>query len=613
MKQHSLAMAISVALSAAPAFAEQKNQEDEIEKLVVVSSRVAMPMREIATSVSLVTKEDIDARGYANLADVLKTQPSIGVTNSGGMGSSTALRVRGEEGYRTLVRIDGVDISDPTGTQVGPQLAHLQSANIARVEILRGSQGLAYGADAGGVINIYSGTPSEQFSGDISGTFGRYNTQNLAASMGANNKDFDYYIAASDYQTDGFNSRLDDTSQDKDGYENTTIHSRLGYQLSDALTLGVVLRNNHGLGQFDNCGFGATASNNCESEFNQTNLRTDLNYSSNNSQHELAYAKTFIERENFNQSTSSFLTKGTLTRIEYLGNTQLNLDNQLVYGFDWEEEQITTAEQSRISKGYYLEYQGELVDNLYFTAGVRHDDNEDFGEHTSVRVSGAYIWVLGENELKLRSAYGTGFRAPSLFEIEYNSGPFAYEPASTTSLNEEKTKGYEIAVEYSTSMGSRYEVVYFNQKIDDSIFFDLDGFSGYLQDKGQSSSKGVELIADVKLNTSWMLNLNYTYNDAVDTLSKQRRRRPKHIANIGFDYQADKLILSANVRVVKDFVDGATPLDDYNIVDISARYQINSQLTVFVRVENLFNHEYQDVAAFYTAGEAPYIGLKYQF
>ena len=606
-------MAISVALSAAPAFAEQKNQEDEIEKLVVVSSRVAMPMREIATSVSLVTKEDIDARGYANLADVLKTQPSIGVTNSGGMGSSTALRVRGEEGYRTLVRIDGVDISDPTGTQVGPQLAHLQSANIARVEILRGSQGLAYGADAGGVINIYSGTPSEQFSGDISGTFGRYNTQNLAASMGANNKDFDYYIAASDYQTDGFNSRLDDTSQDKDGYENTTIHSRLGYQLSDALTLGVVLRNNHGLGQFDNCGFGATASNNCESEFNQTNLRTDLNYSSNNSQHELAYAKTFIERENFNQSTSSFLTKGTLTRIEYLGNTQLNLDNQLVYGFDWEEEQITTAEQSRISKGYYLEYQGELVDNLYFTAGVRHDDNEDFGEHTSVRVSGAYIWVLGENELKLRSAYGTGFRAPSLFEIEYNSGPFAYEPASTTSLNEEKTKGYEIAVEYSTSMGSRYEVVYFNQKIDDSIFFDLDGFSGYLQDKGQSSSKGVELIADVKLNTSWMLNLNYTYNDAVDTLSKQRRRRPKHIANIGFDYQADKLILSANVRVVKDFVDGATPLDDYNIVDISARYQINSQLTVFVRVENLFNHEYQDVAAFYTAGEAPYIGLKYQF
>jgi vitamin B12 transporter len=187
MKHSSLALAISTGLLAYPVFAQQKNTEDEIEKLVVVSSRVAMPLREIATSVSIITQEDIEARGYANLTDVLKTQAAISATNSGGVGSTTALRVRGEEGYRTLVRIDGVDISDPTGTQIGPQLAHLQSANISRVEILRGSQGLAYGADAGGVINIYSGSPSEQFSGNISGEFGLYDTQNLAANMGANN------------------------------------------------------------------------------------------------------------------------------------------------------------------------------------------------------------------------------------------------------------------------------------------------------------------------------------------------------------------------------------------------------------------------------------------
>ncbi|MFB1034820.1 MAG: TonB-dependent receptor plug domain-containing protein, partial [Sinobacterium sp.] len=168
MKHTSLALAISTALFAYPIFALETNEENEMEKLVVVSSRIAMPLREVATSVSLVTQQDIDARGYANLTDVLKTQPSISASNSGGIGSTTALRVRGEEGYRTLVRIDGVDISDPTGTQVGPQLAHLQSANISRVEILRGSQGLAYGADAGGVINIYRGSPTDQFSGNVS-------------------------------------------------------------------------------------------------------------------------------------------------------------------------------------------------------------------------------------------------------------------------------------------------------------------------------------------------------------------------------------------------------------------------------------------------------------
>jgi vitamin B12 transporter len=119
MKYTSLALAISSALFAYPIFAQETNEENEIEKLVVVSSRVAMPLREIATSVSLVTQQDIDARGYANLTDVLKTQPSISASNSGGIGSTTALRVRGEEGYRTLVRIDGVDISDPTGTVFG--------------------------------------------------------------------------------------------------------------------------------------------------------------------------------------------------------------------------------------------------------------------------------------------------------------------------------------------------------------------------------------------------------------------------------------------------------------------------------------------------------------
>jgi vitamin B12 transporter len=626
MKHRTLALAISTGLFSSPIFASEKNalnEENELEKLVVVSSRVAMPLREIATSVSLISQQDINARGYSNLTDVLKIQPSISATNSGGVGSTTALRVRGEEGYRTLVRVDGIDISDPTGTQVGPQLAHLQSANISRVEILRGSQGLAYGADAGGVINIYSGSPSEQFSGNVSGEFGRYDTQNLSANIGANLEKFDYFIAASDYKTNGFNSRLDDASQDKDGYENTTIHSRLGFQVNDDLTLGLVLRNNHGLGQFDNCGFGASASNNCESEFNQSNLRADVNYATDNSQHELAYAKTLIERENFNQGLSGFLTKGSLQRVEYLGNTQLNQDHQLVYGFDWEQEQITSANQSRNSKGYYFEYQGELVDNFYLTAGVRHDDNDDFGEYTSVRVSGAYIWTLGDDEIKLRSAYGTGFRAPSLYEIEYNRGPYAFAPAATTALQEETTQGYEVAVEYSTKQGSRFEVIYFDQTIEDSIFFDLAGFSGYLQDLGQSSSEGVELIANIKINDALRIHGNYTYNQTKDTLGEQRLRRPKNMANVGFDYYVDKLTLSANLRLVQDFVDLVVDetsfasvtqtLENYRVIDIRASYRVNKVLTVFVRVENLFDKNYQDLAAFNTAGETPHVGMKYQF
>lgn len=623
MKYTTIALVIGASLLTHPTFAVEKTPQDEIEKVVVVSSRVAMPLREIGTSVALITQEDIDARGYANLTDVLKTQPAISATNSGGIGSPTALRVRGEEGYRTLVRIDGVDISDPTGPQVSPPLAHIQSANIARVEILRGSQGLAYGADAGGVINIYSGTASKDLTGDLTAQWGRYNSHNLSANVGATHEQFDYFIAASDYATDGFNARLDDTSQDKDGYENTTIHSRFGWQVQSNLALGLVLRNNSGRGQFDNCGFGETASNQCETDFNQSNVRADLSYFTDNSKHDLAYTKTIIERENFNQGLSEFLTKGTQQRVEYIGNTELNQTNQLIYGFDWEEEQITSENQSRTSRGYYLEYQTQPIENLYITAGVRHDDNQDFGRHNSVRVSGAYIWELADNQIKVRSALGSGFRAPSLYEIEYNRGPFAFAPASTTALKEERNQGYEVALEYSTKQGSRFELVYFDQTIEDSIYFDLAGFSGYLQDQGQSSSEGIELITTLKFNQAFSVNANYTYNQTKDTAGQQRLRRPKNIANIGIDYQAQNLTLSANVRIVRDFVDlvldeatftnVAQAQDDYQVIDVSARYKITGQLTVFARIENLFDKQYQDLAAFNTSGEAGHIGIKYQF
>ncbi|MEP0357658.1 TonB-dependent receptor [Paraglaciecola sp.] len=627
MKITSLALSVSAALVASSAFAQdnlqtQNNEEQEIEKLVVVSSRIAMPLREIATSVSVITKDDIELRGYSNLADVLKVQPAIGVTNTGGAGSTTSLRIRGEEGYRTLVRIDGVDISDPTGTQVGPKLAHLQSSNIERVEILRGSQGLAYGADAGGVINILSGAGSEDLSGNVSAEAGRYGTSNLAADVGGSTDTLDYYISASNYQTDGFNSRTDDTTLDEDGYDNTTLHSRLGWQVNEALKLGLVLRNTDGDGEYDNC-FSALGTNDCETEFSQSNLRLTANYDTTLSSHEFAYGKTLVERENFTDGLSSFFTKGNVERLEYIGNNDVSDAHGLVYGLDWEKEVISSSDLSRISKGYYLEYQGQWIENLYVTAGVRHDDNEDFGEHTSVRLSGAYIWTIGDDELKLRSAYGTGFRAPSLSEIDYNNGPWAYSPATDSDLKEETTEGYEVAVEYTQHNGSHYEVVYFDQTITDSLEFDLAGFSGYIQENGEVYSKGIELIADVALTDSLRLNSNYTYNDTEDTTGEQRIRRPKHLANIGVNYQVEKLTVSANVRFVKDFTDSVydssifqsvrVPMDDYQIVDLSARFQANTNLIIFARVENLLDEDYQDLATYYNKGQALNVGVQYQF
>src|SRR5690606_40926730 len=82
-------------------------------------------------------------------------QPGIGVSNSGGTGKFTALRIRGEEGYRTVLLIDGVKAVDPSGTQAVPTFESLLvTSDVERVEVLRGPQGFIYGADAGGVVSV---------------------------------------------------------------------------------------------------------------------------------------------------------------------------------------------------------------------------------------------------------------------------------------------------------------------------------------------------------------------------------------------------------------------------------------------------------------------------
>ena len=112
-----VAGAACTALTALPSVGHaQSVAEVRPEEIVVTSSIIPMPRRQIGTAVSVIEGTDIQLRGYEGLADVLRTQTGIGVTNSGGPGKSTTLRIRGEEGYRTMLMIDGVKAVDPSAT-----------------------------------------------------------------------------------------------------------------------------------------------------------------------------------------------------------------------------------------------------------------------------------------------------------------------------------------------------------------------------------------------------------------------------------------------------------------------------------------------------------------
>ena len=118
----------------------------------MVASRTPDLIDQIGVSVTVLDQDAMRAFGYPDLGSLLDTQPGVTVTMDGGYGKAAAVRIRGEEGYRTRIVLDGINIADPSSPQISPRVEHLLSSGLSRVEILEEPQAFMWGADAGGVI-----------------------------------------------------------------------------------------------------------------------------------------------------------------------------------------------------------------------------------------------------------------------------------------------------------------------------------------------------------------------------------------------------------------------------------------------------------------------------
>jgi len=624
MNARVLAAAVAAAITggAAPALAQDNAGAEQLEEIVVTSSIVATPRRQIGTAVSVIDADEIALRGYPTAADMLRTQPGIGVTGSGGHGKNTAVRIRGEEHYRTLLIIDGVKSIDPSATQAAPVFdSLLTTGDLERIEVLRGPQGFMYGADAGGVVNLISARGEGPLTGRVGLEGGRYGTSKIDASLSGGSDDGDYYVSLSRLETDGFNAQFaDDVLRDSDGADNTTLHTKLGWQASDALRVQLVARDIDASARFDGCFSMATFSttHDCVAITDQTTFRLSAEHETAALRNEFAYSQVTTDRSNIADGELSFATEGEIERFEYIGAYSPNAATTLVYGLDLQNEQMASDElRERRQTGYYFEYQGAFANSFYVSAGARHDDNDDFGSHTSVRVSGAYVQDMGAGRtLKYRATYGTGFRAPSLYEISFNAGAFAMPPASEIALREEQSRGYDIGLEYDTDGGLHVELTYFDQRITDEIYYDLIASSGYLQSEGRSESKGVELAASGMLGDHWRIYGNLTYNDAENTANEQRLRRPKQLGNFGVMYSAQQgaMRIAANYRIARDSLDvGGVRLDDYGVLDLSATFDVRERIQLHARLENALDENYQELIGYRTPGRALYAGLRLQW
>jgi vitamin B12 transporter len=617
---------IAAAMAAAlPAAAQSPASSEKPDEIIVTSSVLPTPRRQIATAVSVIDGAEMELRGYDSLVDVLRTQPGIGVTNTGGPGKTSALRIRGEEGYRTLLVIDGMKSTDPSSTQAQPVFDNLLATNdFERVEILRGPQGFKYGADAGGVVNVVTGRGDGPFGGRFALEQGTFDTRKVEGRLSGGNDAGDFYVSATDLSSDGFSSQTSDlVLGDDDGTENTTLHTKLGWNASDKVRLQLVGRSTDATTQYDGCFYLPTFSTeyDCVATLDQTSYRLSADVTGARTTHSFGYSGVDTARDNLSLGESQFASDGKASRFEYTGSFAATEAHSLAYGVDLQREEVAGLETlKRDQDGYYVEYQGKFDDRFFLSAGARYDDNDDFGTHVSQRVGVAYVQNVGGGMLKYRATYGTGFRAPSLYEISYNRDPFsAFPPARGLALAEEESEGFDVGVDFDTANPQHFEATYFDQEITDEIFFDLATFSGYLQSAGTSKSTGVELGLTAPIGERWQFLANWTNNDAENTTSQQRLRRPKNLANFGVTYASasEAFRFSANYRLARDAVDqvGATriPLDDYEVLDASVSYAVNDTLELYARAQNLTDEEYIEVIGYNTAGREGYVGVRLRF
>lgn len=619
MKIHPITVAIASALCfATPYSIAQQSSNDPLESITVVSSRVAIPLKELATSVEIIDEQEIAALANFSVADILRTATSVGVSNAGGQGKTTTLRIRGEEGYRTKLFIDGVPLSDPSAPQVAPIFDDILSNHIESIEILRGSQGLAYGADAGGIISINTHSSDDGFHGSVGALTGRYNTTLVNADLAFGNKRGGIFLAAADLNTDGFNAQTVDVDGDADGYENTSLHLKGQIHLTSNLSAKIVLRQVDGENEYDGCFDNVTFApiHACKSQSQNTTSRLSVDYQTDFQSHSVGIAKTDVKRDFFSNEQFSYASEGETEKFDYVGRFE-NDNQRVVYGVDIEKQRIIASNLERYQRGAFAEYQHSWQQSLYVNIGLRHDDNDTFGSENSIRLGGAYLLPLSsQHTVKLKSTYGTGFRAPSLYEQDYNDGPFAYGDAAGLQLKQEQSKGFDFGAEFYSNSGLSAELVVFKQTIENEIFYDLVGYQGYLQGSGQSRSKGFELSAKQPLSNAHHLWANYTYNDTETAAGDQRLRRPRHSANVGLRsaWLDDQLTVNIHIRAVRDAYDiGNTKLDSYVVANLSANYKLTDNITATTKIENLFDREYQEVATYNTSGSAAYFAIQARY
>ena len=173
-------------------------QQTVLPETVISATALPTSSEEVASSVTVITEEQIRREQRRTLPDLLATVPGLNVVQTGGPGGQTSVFMRGTNADHVKVLIDGIEVNDPSQPKRQFDFGPLMTDDIERVEVLRGPQSGLYGADAlGGVISITTkkgSGPAKWTATMEAGSFGTFN-QSIQVSGGTQNTNYAFTVA----------------------------------------------------------------------------------------------------------------------------------------------------------------------------------------------------------------------------------------------------------------------------------------------------------------------------------------------------------------------------------------------------------------------------------
>ena len=582
-KIYSAALAACIQLSAVSTHAQEYNLDDDV--VVVVTKRAKLASM-VGSAFSRIDSEEIQRSQSVSLTQALSRIPGVMAQEYGGRGSYSQFSLRGNTAEHTLYLLDGIRINTDSSADAKTFLSYAGASGLGTIEVARGPQSSLYGADGiGGVISMESERGKGKPSLVLSSEFGSFST--FRERMGSQGEIDKLAYSLSYEREDTANNRP------HNDFGSNRYALRLDTDLSQDLSLRLNFRG-HTSDYEDPTYLGLE-----KVESNLVSLITNWKVSDIWTQ-KLTLG-SYFDRYDYQSPTWKSLEESANYSADWMHSIQLSETNIGTAGveFNYQTTQTSLPLYKESSNwAAYIQDEWEVIENFNITSGARYDSYSHAGGAWTYRFTGAYLFT--KTDTKIRSSYGTAFKAPSLQRL-YSPDPYSL---GNSDLKPETSQGWDVGFDqYLLSRKMVFSGTYFQNDITNLIDFkSTDPINGYgtFVNRQKAKNNGVELELKATLMEDWITRLAYTYTESTSTTESGSQRRglvPRQQFGLDTNYCLfDKWTIGCGVTIVADREDQFTSgldIEDFFTARVYSRYEHNDHFAIFGRVENVTNTDYE--------------------